>query len=148
MHYVRSRHHKIRLSTARKILVTKFFRQDQGSQVVGFALVVPLLIYFAVVMMQLSLLAVDKVTISTAAHSAARNIAARGASQSQAVLVAKQYLDTHGLADCGSDVRFTRFQVSGIRFVEVHVNQCVRLDSLNRDVHLATIARAIDESKL
>jgi len=132
----------------RKISVAIFFRQDQGSQIVGFALVVPLLIYFAVVMMQLALLAVDKVTISTAAHSAARNIAAHGASQSQAVVVAKQYLDTHGLFDCGSDIRFRRFQVSGIGFVEVNIKQCVRIDSLNHEVHLATIARAIDESKI
>ena len=129
-------------------MAAKNCESDRGSQVIGFSLVAPLLIYVAVAAMQLSELAIDKVTVVTAAHSAARSVAASGASQSQALLIAKRFLDTHGLSDCGSGVLFRRFQTSGINFVEVHIKQCVRVDSFNRDVQLDAVARAVDESKL
>jgi len=148
MHFVRSPLRKLSACNFVTKGKQKCVQDERGSQIVGFALVAPLIIYVAIAAMQLTAIAVDKVTVATAAHTAARTYGTRGGSEHLARVSADRYLKTNGLTSCGNAFAFKRSKVSGTHLVEVRVTQCLRLSAFNRTVQLVSIARSIDESRL
>jgi len=122
--------------------------REQGSQVVGFALVAPLLITVALMMMQIVGVAICKVSLITAAKQAAHLGALKGSSNNLVLRTAQNYWTPSGFCSCGQETSTKRTEVSGISFVVVRVEQCMKIPILNRTVHLISTARELDEGSL
>ncbi|MCX6404659.1 MAG: pilus assembly protein [Actinobacteria bacterium] len=136
MHYVRLQRHKSNLAS------------EKGSQVVGFALVAPLLITLALVVMQIVGIVICKVSLTTATKQAAHLASLKGSSSNQVLLAAQNYWAPDGFSSCGHSTSTKRTQSSGISFVVVRVEQCLEVPFLNRQVNLISTARELDEGKL
>lgn len=136
MRYIRSQRH--RLSQA----------NEQGSQVVGFALVAPLLITLALTMIQIVGVGICKVSLAAAARQAAHLAALKGSSNYLVVRAAQDYWQPSGLRSCGKSTSTRRTQSSGISFVVVRAQQCLEIPILNRRVNLIATVRELDEGKL
>lgn len=153
MRYVRSQLHKQDFKSLQSkpcvIRASKCaIRSESGSQIVGFALVAPFVIYLAVASIQLCTVAVQKVTVTTAVQTAAREFATRGGTSAAAQNIAERFTQIPGLRDCGQSLTFKRFRVNGLATVEAKLDRCIAVSALGKQIHLVASARTIDESKL
>ena len=123
-------------------------KNEQGSQVVGFALVAPVLVSVALLLVEIISVLICKVSLSTATKEAVHLAALKGSAGSQVIDAATDYWTPIGFAPCGQSAvtRHTRF--SGISFVEVRVQRCIEIPLLGRRVQLVSTAREVDEGKL
>ena len=128
--------------------VSWIFQNQTGSNVVGFALIAPLLIYVTIFAMQITALGLNKVTLNTAVHSMSRDYAVLGGKASHSSSIGFRLINTHGLPDCGHSVQFKKFRNGVLHFVEVTVTQCVHVSALNINVTLKSSSRSIDDSYL
>jgi Flp pilus assembly protein TadG len=121
---------------------------ENGSQIVGFALVAPLLVTLALMMMQIVGIVVCKSSLTVATKQAAHLAAMRGSSSNQVLATAKKYWAPDGFSPCGNTTSVKRTQSLGISFVVVRVQQCLEIPILSRRINLISTARELDEGKL
>jgi len=122
--------------------------RERGSQVVGFALVAPLLVILALLMMQIVGMVICKISLTTATKQAVHLAALKGSSNSIVLLAAQNYWTPSSFSSCGQHASTKRTEVTGISFVVVRVEQCLEIPILNRRVDLVSTARELDEGKL
>jgi len=121
---------------------------ENGSQVVGFALVAPLLITLALMMMQIVVLVVCKVSLTVATKQAVHLAAMKGSTSNQVLVAAQKYWTPDGFRSCGHSTTTKRTQSSGISFVVVRMQQCLEIPMFNRHLFIISTARELDEGKL
>ena len=121
---------------------------ENGSQIVGFALVAPLLVTLALMMMQIVGIVVCKASLTVATKQAAHLAAMRGSSSNQVLAATKKYWAPDGFSSCGDTASVKRTQSLGISFVVVRVQQCLEIPILSRRINLISTARELDEGKL
>jgi len=121
---------------------------ENGSQIVGFALVAPLLVTLALMMMQIVGIVVCKASLTVATKQAAHLAAMRGSSSNQVFAATKKYWAPDGFRSCGHSTTTKRTQSLGISFVVVRVQQCLEIPMFNRHLFIISTARELDEGKL
>jgi hypothetical protein len=136
MHYIRSLRPNLKMTN------------ERGSQVVGFALVAPLLVTLAVALFQIVGIGICKVSLAAATREAAHLAALKGSSNYLVMRSASDYWKPSGLRSCGKSSSTKRMKSSGISFVVVQVQQCLEIPILNKRVNLITTVRELDEGKL
>lgn len=121
---------------------------ERGSQVVSFALVAPILISVAFMLMQIVGLVICRVSIEAAAKSSSHLAALKGANPLDVEQIANRYWIPSGLRDCGHDAAIKRLKSLEVSFVEVRIEQCLEIPILTGQVKLVSKARELDEGKL
>jgi len=124
------------------------WKSEQGSQVVGFALVAPVLVVLALLLVEIVSLVICQASLTTATKQAVHLAALKGSIASQVSSAAKDYWTPIGFASCGHSAVSKRTRLSGISFVELRVQQCFEIPLLARRVQLASTAREVDEGEL
>ena len=122
--------------------------RDEGSAIVGFALVMPLLVLVLIVSIQISMVLAQRSVLLSAAHTGARTAATLGATHHEGKIAALQVLSSQNF-QCGNlTLETSKTVVNGSAFVVVIANCQTRIDWINREVSLHAVARAIDENSL
>ena len=121
---------------------------ERGSQVVGFALVAPVLISVALLLLQVVGIVICKVSISAATGSATHLAALKGSSVVEVKRLAHNYWIPSGFQDCGHTTSIKRTKSFEVNFVVIRSEQCLDVPLLKRQVSLVSFARELDEGKL
>ena len=109
---------------------------ERGSQVVGFALVAPLLVTLALMMMQIVGIVICKVSLVAATKQATHLAALKGSTNNQVLSAAQNYWKPSGFGSCGQSTVTKRTRSAGVSFVVVQVQQCLEIPLLDRKVNL------------
>ena len=120
----------------------------EGSSIVGFVLVAPLVVTIFVAISQIVVLVADKAVISSAATVGARAASASDASLAMGVAEVKQVLASRGAVARAARISVRREQVSGITYVRISVNSEVKIPWLDRRIQISSSSRALDERSL
>lgn len=126
----------------------KLCGECEGSSIVGFVLVAPLVVTLFVAVSQIVVLVADKAVISSAATVGARAASASDASLAMGVVEAKQVLASRGAVARAAHVSVRREQVSGVTYVRMNVNSEVKIPWLDRMIQISSSSRALDERSL
>ena len=121
---------------------------DSGSQVVGFALVAPLLLMVALMLMQVVSIVICSVSLDTSVKQAAHLAATKGSSPANVYRAAVESWKPAGYSTCGKKVSTKRTVMHGVSFVTVNVSICLDIPILNQQVNMSSSAREIDEAEL
>lgn len=115
---------------------------------VGFALVAPVLVSVALLLIEIISVVICQVSLSTATKAAAHLAALKGSTGSQVSSAATSYWTPIGFTSCGNSAVTKHTRFSGTSFVEVRVQQCFEIPLLGKRVQFDSAAREVDEGEL
>jgi Flp pilus assembly protein TadG len=123
-------------------------RSDQGSGIVGFVLVAPLVIAIFIAIGQIAILVADKSVLNSAAIIGARTASAADASNADGRAAALNVLASRGSGFTPESIVITQERIQGLTYISVSVSRRVNIPYLDRTILITGRARAIDEAML
>ena len=126
----------------------KVHSDEDGSAVVGFCSIAPLVALVFVLIVQIATLCMDQVTLSMATNQGARATSTMYSTSSDGLAVARRVMKSRGAR--GVNAQFTvRQQRRGqITYLVFTAKESFHISLLNRNVILSSTARVIDERAL
>ena len=121
---------------------------DQGSGVVGFVLVAPLVIAIFIAIGQIAILVADKSVLNSAAVIGARTASAADASNSDGRSAVLNVLASRGSGFNPESIVITQERIQGLTYISVSVSRRATIPFLDRTILLTGKARAVDEAML
>lgn len=122
-------------------------RDEQGSALVGFALVAPLVVFVFAVVIQIGGLFADRTTLVMATQAGARSAATWNASDTAGRIKAVSILQSRSLAK-SSTVTVLHERRGTLRYVVVRATVVRTIPLLNITVRLSEQGRSLDEAYL
>lgn len=135
MHYEVSRNHRESAS-------------DEGSEIVGFVLVAPLVVAFFIGIGQIAMLVADKGVLNSAAVIGARTASAADATTTEGRSAVLNVLASRGSGFKPESITFAQIEDQGLTYVSVSVTRRIVIPFLGREFLMTGRARAIDEASL
>ena len=126
----------------------RLFTRDDGSSLVGFVLVAPLLVSVFIAVGQISIIAADKSVLNSAATIGARAASAADASNLTGYNAASTILATRGGDFDSAKISVIQERVAGINYVRVTVTRDIEIQLINQKISLIATARSVDERTL
>lgn len=123
-------------------------RSDEGSGIVGFVLVAPLVIALFIAIGQIAILVADKSVLNSAAIIGARTASAADASNADGRSAALNVLASRGSGFDSESIVITQERIQGLTYISVSVSRRVTIPFLDRTILITGRARAIDEAML
>lgn len=130
MHFAQLAHHK----------------NDQGSAVVGFSLIAPLVALVFVGVVAVASILGQRVVLSAAASSGARMAATLGANYGQVHQQVDQVLNSYSLNPHTVKVRIWRSNASGVPTMNVQVSRNLVIPWVNHSIEISATSHRIDEN--
>ncbi len=121
---------------------------DNGSGIVGFVLVAPLVVAVFIAIGQIAMLVADKSVLDSAAVIGARTASAADATNAQGRSAVLNVLASRGSGFKPETIVVKRFRNQGASYVSVSVTQIVEVPLLGHRIFMTGNARAIDEASL
>jgi hypothetical protein len=121
---------------------------DNGSGIVGFVLVAPLVVVIFIAIGQIAMLVADKSVLNSAAAIGARTASAADASNADGRVAALRVLASRGAGFSPDAIVITQVQNQGLTYISVSVTRRVLIPLLDREIFITGRARAIDEASL
>ena len=126
----------------------RLFTRDDGSSLVGFVLVAPLLVSVFIAVGQISIIAADKSVLNSAATIGARAASAADASNLAGYNGASTILASRGGDFKSAKISVIQERVAGINYVRVTVTRDIEIQLINQKISLIATARSVDERTL
>lgn len=126
----------------------RFLKRENGSSLVGFVLVAPLLVSVFIAVGQISIIAADKSVLNSAATIGARAASAADASNLSGYNAASTILASRGGDFKSAKISVIQEQVAGINYVRVTVTRDIEIQLINQKIFLIATARSVDERTL
>lgn len=121
---------------------------ENGSGIVGFVLVAPLLVAVFIAIGQIAMLVADKSVLDSAAVIGARTAGAADASNEEGINAALKVLESRGFDVNPGTIVIRQERTQGLTYVSVLVTQPFEIPFLGRKILITGSARAIDEAFL
>lgn len=121
---------------------------DNGSGIVGFVLVAPLVVAIFIAIGQVAMLVADKSVLNSAAVIGARTASAADASNTDGRNAVLGVLASRGAGFVPNAIVITQDRNQGITYISVSVTRKVVIPLLDREILMTGRARAIDEASL
>lgn len=121
---------------------------DEGSGIVGFVLVAPLVVAFFIAIGQIAMLVADKSVLNSAAVIGARTASASDASTAAGRSAALNVLASRGSSFKPESITFAQVEDQGLTYVSVSITRSIEIPFLGRSFLMTGRARAIDEASL
>jgi Flp pilus assembly protein TadG len=121
---------------------------DNGSGIVGFVLVAPLLVALFIAIGQISMLVGEKSVLNSAAVIGARTASAADATNADGRNAALRVLASRGAGFSPNAIVVTQVRQQGLTYISVSVTRRVVIPLLDREILMTGRARAIDEASL
>jgi Flp pilus assembly protein TadG len=125
-----------------------FLTRENGSSLVGFVLVAPLLVSVFIAVGQISIIAADKSVLNSAATIGARAASAADASNLTGYNAASTILASRGGDFKSAKISVIQERIAGINYVRVTVTRDIEIQLINRKISLIATARSVDERTL
>lgn len=125
-----------------------FLDSENGSGVVGFVLIAPLLVAVFIAIGQIAMLVADKSVLNSAAAIGARTAGAADASNEEGRNAALKVLASHGFESNSNSILISQELTQGVTYVLVSVSQVMEIPYLGQKIEITGNARAIDEASL
>ena len=120
-------------------------RGENGSSLVGFVLVAPLLVSVFIAVGQISVIVADKSVLNSAATIGARAASAADASNSTGYTAASAILASRGGDFKAAKISVIQEHIAGIDYVLVTITREMEIQLLNQKISLVATSRAVDE---
>lgn len=121
---------------------------DEGSGIVGFVLVAPLVVAFFIGIGQFAMLVADKSVLNSAAVIGARTASAADATNADGRSAVLEVLSSRGSGFQPESINISQIRNHGIAYISVSVTRKVEIPYLGREILITGRARAIDEASL
>ena len=121
---------------------------DNGSGIVGFVLVAPLVVVIFIAIGQIAMLVADKSVLNSAAAIGARTASAADASNADGRVAALRVLASRGAGFSPDAIVITQVQNQGLTYISVSVTRRVLNPLLDLEIFINGRAREIDEDSL
>lgn len=121
---------------------------ENGSSLVGFVLVAPLLVSVFIAVGQISIIVADKSVLNSAATIGARAASAADASNLTGYNAASTILTSRGGDFKSAKISVIQERISGIDYVRVTVTRDMVIQLINQKISLIATARSVDERAL
>lgn len=121
---------------------------DEGSGIVGFVLVAPLVVAFFIAIGQIAMLVADKSVLNSAAVIGARTASAADASPTEGRSAVLNVLASRGSGFKPESITITQVENQGLTYVSVSVTRRIAIPFLGQKFLMTGRARAIDEASL
>lgn len=108
-------------------------------------MVSPLLVFLAVLVVQVVGIATCRITVDVAANAAVRIAAAQGSSTGSALAAAQRYFIFTGFNSCGKVIHIYKKRESQTSTVVARIEQCLTVPVFNRQVRIVSESRQLDE---
>lgn len=125
----------------------QFLHHDEGSSIVGFALIVPVVIGAFLAVLQIANIVSVKTTMAAAANSGARVASAYDATLSDGIYESRSRLENQGISEVNS-IKIERKSVDGLTMVEVEIEKNYQIPWLGYTLVLRSAGLSIDEKSL
>ena len=119
--------------------------KENGSGLVGFVLVAPLLVSVFIAVGQISIIVADKSVLNSAATIGARAASAADASNSTGYTAASAILASRGGDFKAAKISVIQEQIAGIDYVRVTITREIEIQLLDQKISLVATSRAVDE---
>lgn len=119
--------------------------KENGSSLVGFVLVAPLLVSVFIAVGQISIIVADKSVLNSAATIGARAASAADASNSTGYTAASAILASRGGDFNAAKISVIQEQIAGIDYVRVTITREIEIQLLGQKISLVATSRAVDE---
>lgn len=121
---------------------------DDGSGIVGFVLVAPLVVAIFIAIGQIAILVADKSVLSSAAIIGARAASAADATNADGRSAVLDVLASRGSGFTSETIDITQVRKQGLTYIYVSVSRKFVIPFLGREILMTGQARAIDEASL
>ena len=121
---------------------------DDGSGIVGFVLVAPLVVAIFIAIGQVAILVADKSVLSSAAIIGARAASAADATNADGRSAVLDVLASRGSGFTPETIDITQVRKQGFTYIYVSVSRKFVIPFLGREILMTGQARAIDEASL
>lgn len=121
---------------------------ENGSSLVGFVLVAPLLVSVFIAVGQISIIVADKSVLNSAATIGARAASAADASNLTGYNAASTILTSRGGDFKSAKISVIQERISGIDYVRVTITRDMVIQLINQKISLIATARSVDERAL
>ena len=121
---------------------------DDGSGIVGFVLVAPLVVAIFIAIGQIAILVADKSVLSSAAIIGARAASAADATNADGRSAVLDVLASRGSGFTPETIDITQVRKQGLTYIYVSVSRKFVIPFLGREILMTGQARAIDEASL
>ena len=121
---------------------------DDGSGIVGFVLVAPLVVAIFIAIGQVAILVADKSVLSSAAIIGARAASAADATNADGISAVLDVLASRGSGFTPETIDITQVRKQGLTYIHVSVSRKFVIPFLGREILMTGQARAIDEASL
>jgi hypothetical protein len=125
----------------------QFQRHEQGSSIVGFALVAPILVGIFLVVLQIANLVNVQTTLNVAAVSGARVASTFDGTLGEGIFESRSRLERQGITQVEA-INATKKNLSGVTFVEIEILKNYQISWLQTNLSLRAIGRSVDEKSL
>jgi Flp pilus assembly protein TadG len=119
--------------------------KENGSSLVGFVLVAPLLVSVFIAVGQISIIVADKSVLNSAATIGARAASAADASNSTGYTAASAILASRGGDFNAAKISVIQEHIAGIDYVRVTITREIEIQLLDQKISLVATSRAVDE---
>lgn len=119
--------------------------KENGSSLVGFVLVAPLLVSVFIAVGQISIIVADKSVLNSAATIGARAASAADASNSTGYTAASAILASRGGDFNAAKISVIQEHIAGIDYVRVTITREIEIQLLVQKISLVATSRAVDE---
>jgi hypothetical protein len=119
--------------------------KENGSGLVGFVLVAPLLVSVFIAVGQISIIVADKSVLNSAATIGARAASAADASNSTGYTAASAILASRGGDFNAAKISVIQEHIAGIDYVRVTITREIEIQLLDQKISLVATSRAVDE---
>ena len=119
--------------------------KENGSSLVGFVLVAPLLVSVFIAVGQISIIVADKSVLNSAATIGARAASASDASNSTGYTAASAILASRGGDFNAAKISVIQEHIAGIDYVRVTITREIEIQLLDQKISLVATSRAVDE---
>jgi Flp pilus assembly protein TadG len=126
----------------------RFLKRDNGSSLVGFVLVAPLLVSVFIAVGQISIIVADKSVLNSAATIGARAASAADASNLTGYNAASTILASRGGDFKSAKITVIQERIAGINYVRVTITRDIEIQLIDQKVSLIATARSVDERTL
>lgn len=125
----------------------QYLRHDEGSSIVGFVLIIPVLIgaFFAV--LQIANLVNVKSTMVAAANSGARVASTYDSSLSDGVRETEERLSNLGISSVNL-IKIDRKLIDGLTMIEVEIEKNYEIPWIGYNLRLRAVGLSVDEKSL
>lgn len=123
----------------------RFLTREDGSSLVGFVLVAPLLVSVFIAVGQISIIVADKSVLNSAATIGARAGSAADASNLSGYNAAQTVLASRGGDFRSAKISVIQERISGIDYVRVTITRDIVIHLIDQKFSLIATARSVDE---